>query len=76
MTDCTFCKGNLQDEITTFTIDLDNCIIIIKNVPSQVCSQCGELFYSTAVMPQLYKIAASVRNTMTEIAVVNYYPAT
>ncbi len=71
MTNCTFCKGDLQDVLTTFTIDLDSCIVIIRNVPSQVCTQCGETYYSTEVMQQLYKIADSVRNSMTEIAAVN-----
>lgn len=75
MTNCTFCKGDLQDALTTFTIDFDSCIVIIRNVPSQVCTQCGETYYSTEVMQQLYKIADSVRNSMTEIAVVNYYSA-
>ncbi|WP_337372573.1 type II toxin-antitoxin system MqsA family antitoxin [Megasphaera sp.] len=75
MTNCTFCKGDLQDALTTFTIDLDSCIVIIRNVPSQVCTQCGETYYSTEVMQQLYKIADSVRNSMTEIAVVNYHSA-
>ena len=74
MTNCTFCKGDLHDALTTFTIDLDSCIVIIRNVPSQVCSQCGEPYYSTDVMQQLYKIAESVRNSMTEVAIVNYHP--
>lgn len=75
MTNCTFCKGDLQDSLTTFTIDLGSCIVIIRNVPSQVCTQCGEPYYSTEVMQQLYKIADSVRNSMTEIAIVTYHPA-
>ena len=47
MTNCTFCKGDLHAALTTFTIDLDSCIVIIRNVPSQVCTQCGEPYYST-----------------------------
>lgn len=46
MTNCTFCKGDLHAALTTFTIDLDSCIVIIRNVPSQVCTQCGEPYYS------------------------------
>lgn len=75
MTNCTFCKGDLHAALTTFTIDLDTCIVIIRNVPSQVCTQCGEPYYSTEVMRQLYKIAESVRNSMTEVAIVNYHSA-
>lgn len=69
---CFMCKGDLEDKKSTFMIDLNNCIIIIKDVPSQVCSQCGEVSYSNQVSHQLQKIVNSMRKTITEIAVVHY----
>lgn len=75
MDECTFCKGTLKDGFSTFSIDLDTCIVIIRHVPSRICTQCGEAYYTNDVMKQLYRIAESVRNSMTEIAVVNYHPA-
>ena len=56
-------------------VDLENCIIIVKNVPSFVCKQCGETSYSDKVAQELEKIVASMRNTLTEIAVVNFNKA-
>ena len=58
---CFMCKGDLEDKNTTFMVELDNCIIIIKNVPSQVCRQCGEVSYSNEVAKQLEKLVNSVR---------------
>lgn len=29
---CFMCKGKLEEKNTTFMVELDNCIIIIKNV--------------------------------------------
>ena len=46
---CLMCKGDLEDKKTTYMVELNNCIIIIKNVPSQVCKQCGEVSYSNEV---------------------------
>ncbi len=69
---CVMCKGTLENKNTTFMIELDNCIIIIKNVPSQVCKQCGEVTYSDEVAKQLEKLVNAVRNTITEITVINY----
>ncbi len=69
---CFICGGNVVDEKTTFMVELDNCIIIIKNVPSQVCKQCGEVTYSNEVAKQLEKLVNSVRNAITEITVINY----
>jgi YgiT-type zinc finger domain-containing protein len=69
---CFMCKGSLINKLTTFMVDIDSCIIIVKNVPSQVCSQCGEASYSNEVTKQLEKIVNSLRKSITEIAVVNY----
>ncbi len=46
--------------------------IYIKNVPSQVCKQCGEITYSNEVAKQLEKLVNSVKNAITEITVINY----
>ena len=72
---CFMCKGNLEDKLTNFIPDLGNCIIIVKDVPSQVCSQCGEVSYSNDVALQLEKIINETKNTLTEIAVVRYSDA-
>lgn len=69
---CFMCKGNLENKLTNFIADLGNCIIIVKDVPSQVCSQCGEVSYSNDVALQLEKIINETKNTLTEIAVVRY----
>ncbi len=69
---CLMCKGILENKNTTFMVELDNCIIIIKNVPSQVCKQCGEVSYSNEVAKQLEKLVNEVRNSITEITAINY----
>lgn len=75
MPTCFLCKGKMEDQLTTFMVDLGNCIVIVRNVPSQVCKQCGEISYTDEVAEQLETIVNSVRSSMTEIAVVNYHPA-
>ena len=69
---CIMCKGNLLDKKTNFIADLGSCIIIVKDVPSQVCSQCGEVSYNHEVAQNLERIVDRMKNAMTEIAVVNY----
>ena len=69
---CLMCKGDLEDKKTTYMVELNNCIIIIKNVPSQVCKQCGEVSYSNEVAQKLERLVNSVRNAITEITVINY----
>lgn len=44
----------------------------MKNVPSQVCSQCGEVSYSDEVSAKLERIVRAVRKAVSEVAIVNY----
>lgn len=53
-------------------LDLGACIVIIKNVPSQVCTQCSEVSYSNEVARNLEKIVNSTRRNSAEIAIFNY----
>ena len=69
---CFMCKGDMVNKNTNYILDLDGSIIIIKNVPSLVCTQCGEVFYENEVMKRIEKIIELFKNAVTEIAVVNY----
>jgi YgiT-type zinc finger domain-containing protein len=66
------CKGTLEDKQTTFMVDAESCIVIVKNVPSQVCSQCGETSYADDVAARLEHIVHEARNAMLEISVISY----
>lgn len=69
---CFMCKGRLVDKPTTFLTDLGDCIVVIKGVPSQVCTQCGEVSYSNAVAHKLEELIKLLRRSPTEIAVIHY----
>jgi YgiT-type zinc finger domain-containing protein len=70
---CFMCKGNVNEGFSTFTADMGNCIIVIKNVPSRVCGQCGEASYSDEVARRLEQIVHSLTDSASaEIAVVSY----
>ena len=70
---CFMCKGSMQDGFSNFTADLGKCIVIVKNVPSQICSQCGETSYNDETAKRLEDIVHTLTEPVsTEIAVVNY----
>ena len=69
---CFMCKGTLVDKPTTFLTDLGDCIVVVKNVPSQVCLQCGEISYSNDVARNLEETVNLISRSSTEIAVINY----
>ena len=47
---CFLCKGDTVKSTTTYMTAYKNCYIIIKNVPCQKCSQCGEEFINGSTM--------------------------
>ena len=69
---CFICKGHIADKLSTFMVDLGNCIVIVKNVPSQICSQCGETSYSLEVARRLEDIVDNTRAGFTEVVIINY----
>lgn len=69
---CFYCKGNMIESTTTYMVDLEKCIIIVKNVPCKKCSQCGEIVFDGTVVTKLEQITEQLENVMTEVAVVNY----
>jgi len=70
---CFMCKGTVQDGFSTFTADTGDCVVVIKNVPSRICGQCGETSYNDEVACQLEQIVKKITSSASaEVAVVSY----
>ena len=70
---CFFCKGELESTKTKFIADLDSCVLIVKNVPAMVCTQCGEKVFDDNTMERLEQIVENVRQSLVqEVAIVEY----
>ena len=69
---CFRCKGDMEQKLKTHAITLDKCVIIIKNVPALVCTQCGEVYFTDDVMQKLEIIVDRLENIIKEVAIVDY----
>ncbi len=69
---CFYCKGDMKPSLTSHVVNYKDCIIIIKNVPCEECSQCGEVEYSDEVMERLENIVNNVKKLMQDISIVDY----
>ena len=55
---CLICKtGETNPGTTTVTLERDNTVVVIKDVPAQVCDNCGEYYLSEEVSTGIYAIA-------------------
>lgn len=70
---CFFCKGQTEERLTKYIVDLGNVVVIVKNVPARVCQQCGEVTFSDAVVAKLERIVGMVRQSIiSEVAIFEY----
>lgn len=69
---CFFCKDDMEQASTTHVVELQTGLVVVRNVPCLKCPQCGEVFLSGKVVQTLERIVDTLKNAMTEVAVVNY----
>jgi len=72
---CFTCKGNVEKSTTTYMSEYECCYIIIKNVPCNKCTQCGEEYLNGVTLQNIEKILGKVKNALTEFAVIDYNKA-
>ncbi len=54
------------------TLERDECIIVLKKVPAEICDSCGEYYLSDAVTEQVLKKAESAINNGAELEIIRY----
>ena len=59
---CPLCGGTKEAGKTTFTVDLGFGVVVVRDVPATVCSQCGEDWIVDAVAAQLEDIVNDARS--------------
>ncbi len=66
---CVFCGGNVKNDVTDYVEKIGNYVVVIKNVPCEKCSQCGEEYFSTAVAKKIESILDGIQKISSEITV-------
>ena len=69
---CVLCGSNLDKGYIIHTVDVDGHRIIIKDVPSNICKQCGEYYVQNNVALNIKKIIEAKKNSNAKIIVIKY----
>ncbi len=69
---CILCKANLTKGSVNHIVDMGEGIIIIKNVPANICEQCGEYFLDTKTTLELETMVDEIKKNKAEVFIVNY----
>jgi YgiT-type zinc finger domain-containing protein len=56
--ECVICKyGTTRSSFVTVTLERDNYIMILKQVPADICQNCGEYYLSESVTAEVLQKA-------------------
>lgn len=73
---CVCCKsGDMRESLTTYFAHIENCYVIIENVPCMKCEQCGEEVFSVSVMENIDDILDRVERIASRICIMDYKDA-
>ena len=59
---CPLCGGMKKDGKTTFAVDLGFGVVVVREVPATVCSQCGADWINDETAGKLEKIVQDARD--------------
>lgn len=70
---CPMCGGLLYEDKTTIPYILEkDVIVIVKNVPAEICGDCHEAFTNGRVTDQVMTLLRQLRSLKSEVSVVSY----
>lgn len=70
--ECFKCKGELEEKKVKYIVDLEDTIVIIKQVPARVCCKCGEQYFDDRTSEKIESIVNQLKGLSAEVTVVNY----
>ena len=70
---CTICKtGETRSGTTTITLQRDNSVVVIRDVPAEICENCGEYYLSEPTASRVYAEADATAKRHVEIEIQRY----
>lgn len=70
---CVICKhGDTSAGMATVTLTRGEATVVIKNVPAEICDNCGEYYLDDTVSQHVLTIAERVIEKAAEVEVVQY----
>lgn len=66
---CRYCDGELEEQLVTRLQRYENRWVIIENVPSLVCQQCGEQYFSPSAHDLVLELVQGQPNRIESVDV-------
>ena len=70
---CVICKtGDTRPGTVTVTLQRGETTVLIKDVPADICRNCGEYYLDDAVARKVYAQAEDAANRHAEVEILRY----
>lgn len=70
---CTSCKsGTMEESKTTYFVRLENCYVIMENVPCLKCAQCSDEIFRSSVAEKNDQILDDLEKIVSKIFIIDY----
>ncbi len=70
---CVICKlGETKKGSVTVTLERGETTVLIKNVPTDICENCGEYYLSDEISERVLKQVESAVTNNTEVEILRY----
>jgi YgiT-type zinc finger domain-containing protein len=69
---CPICGGKKRHGTTTFTVDLESTLVVIKKVPATICALCGHEWLSDDTAAAIEHIVQKAKKEYRMIEVIQY----
>ena len=72
---CPLCGGKMSDGLTNIPLLMDERIVVIKEVPAEVCGDCGEAYLKSSVAAKVESLLDKIADLQSEMSVIHYHAA-
>jgi YgiT-type zinc finger domain-containing protein len=71
---CYFCDGKLRLGLATLPFVLGASVMVVKDVPAEICMQCGEAMMSSQVAAKVDALLKQAQHAGFEVSIMAYAP--
>ncbi len=72
MEECFFCKGNVEERRIEHVHKWEGQLYLFRNVPAEVCSQCGEVFFGPEALKAMDAVVLGKAKSKEHVSVPVY----
>lgn len=71
MKKCQLCGGDFSSGKTTVTVDLGDGVVVLREVPAEICRQCGEEWIDDRIAKEIEILVKRARRDKAQFEVLS-----